>query len=84
MKDDSEVKKSPLCQAITVSGKTVQIDIIEDGEGGWLLEVVDEYNNTTGWEDAFDTEKSALSEALDTIEQEGIGALIGRPTNIVH
>ena len=84
MNDENEVKKSPLCQAVTVGGKTVQIDIIEDGEGGWLLEVIDEHNNTTGWEDPFDTEKSALSEALDTIEQEGIGALIGMPKNKVH
>lgn len=84
MNDENEVKKSPLCQAVTVGGKTVQVDIIEDGEGGWLLEVIDEHNNTTGWEDAFDTEKSALSEALDTIEQEGIGALIGMPKNKVH
>ena len=84
MSDETEVKKSPLCQAVTVGGKTVQIDIIDDGEGGWLLEVIDEYNNTTGWEDAFDTEKSALSEVLDTIEQEGIGVLIGLPKNMVH
>lgn len=84
MNDEIEIKKSPLCQAVTVGGKTVQIDIFEDGEGGWLLEVIDEYNNTTGWEDAFDTDKSALSEALDTIEQEGISALIGMPKNSVH
>jgi len=84
MNDEIEVKKSALCQAVTVGGKTVQIDIYEDGEGGWLLEVIDEHHNSTGWEDSFETEKSALSEALDTIEQEGISALIGLPTHKLH
>ena len=27
----------------TRDGKTVQIDIYENGEGGWLLEVIDDY-----------------------------------------
>ena len=54
MNDETEVKKSALCQAITVGGKTVQIDIYEDGEGGWLLEVICEHSNYTGWEDSFE------------------------------
>ena len=39
-----EIKMSPYCQIVSREGKTVRIDIYEDGEGGWLLEVVDEYN----------------------------------------
>ena len=75
---------SPLCQAVTVKGKTVQVDIYEDGEGGWLLEVVDEHNNSTAWEDPFETEEKALNEALDTIEKEGIESLIGTSGNVLH
>ena len=73
-------RMSALCQSVTRDGKTVQIDIYEDGENGWLLEVVDEYNNSTVWDDPFSTEQSALDEALKTINEEGIGSLIGLPS----
>ena len=84
MNDDIEIKMSPLCQAVTAEGKTVQVDIYEDGEGGWLLEIVDEYSNSTAWEDPFETEEKALHEALDTIEKEGITSLIGTAANVLH
>jgi hypothetical protein len=80
MNEDYEVKMSPLCQPVTRDGKTVQVDIYHDGDGGWLLEVVDEYNNSTVWDDAFETDQNALDEALSTIENEGIDALIGSET----
>ncbi len=72
MNEDYEVKMSHLCQTVSREGKSVRIDIYEDGEGGWLLEVVDEYNNSTVWDDPFKTDESALKEALETIEVEGI------------
>ena len=72
---------SALCQSITRDGKTVQIDIYEDGENGWLLEVVDEYGNSTVWDDPFGNEEHALDEVLKTIKEEGIGCLIGLPSN---
>ena len=84
MNENPEVKMSPLCQAVTREGKTVQIDIYEDSEGGWLLEVVDEYNNSTVWDDPFETDQNALNEALDTIEKEGIVSLIGPGTGVLH
>jgi hypothetical protein len=74
-------KMSSLCQPVTRDGKTVQIDIYEDGEGGWLLEVIDEFNNSTCWDDPFNTEQDALDEALETIKEEGIGSLIGLPSS---
>jgi hypothetical protein len=45
--DDQGPLHSPLAQSLTRDGKTVQIEIYEDGEGGWLLEVVDEHGNST-------------------------------------
>ena len=56
---------SPLSQSVTRDGKTVQIDIYENGEGGWLLEVVDEYGNSTVWDDSFTSDRDALDEALN-------------------
>jgi len=84
MNDVYKIKMSPLSQKISREGKTVQIDIYEDGEGGWLLEVVDEFNNSTLWEDPFDTDDSALKEVLDTIDDEGIAALIGPEKHVLH
>jgi len=41
--DEQAPNHSPLAQSVTRDGNTVQVDIYEDGEGGWLLEVVDEH-----------------------------------------
>ena len=71
---------SPLAQSVTRDGKTVQVDIYQDGEGGWLLEVVDDYGNSTVWDDSFVSDREALDEALKTIDEEGIDSLIGGPS----
>ena len=84
MNEEYVVKDSPLCQSITRDGKTVRVNIIEDGDGGWLLEVVDEYNNSTVWDDPFSTDQAALDEALDAIEKEGIDSLIGMDGVVSH
>lgn len=77
--DDQYPKHSPLTQAVTREGKTVQVDIYEDGEGGWLLEVIDEFNNSTVWNASFQSDQAALEEALRTIDEDGIDSLIGAP-----
>ncbi|WP_078084462.1 hypothetical protein [Microbulbifer mangrovi] len=77
MADDITPQESPLCRAFSDGNHTVNIDIYSDGEDGWLLEIVDENNNTTVWEDAFDTDEEALQEALDALKEEGVGAFIG-------
>ena len=51
--------------------------IYDDGNAGWLLEVVDEFGNSTVWNESFPTDKTALAEALNTIETEGIASVIG-------
>ena len=77
MSDEFEVKISPLSQTISSGGKTVQVEIFEDGLGGWILEVIDEFNNSTVWDDSFETDNAALTEAKKTILAEGVGSLIG-------
>lgn len=84
MAEEYDVKMSPLCQLVTRNGKTVQVDIYEDGEGGWLLEVADQYDNSTVWDEAFDSDDEALAEALDAIEKEGIDEFIGAGTGYLH
>ncbi len=76
MDEEYELIKSPLCQALNSNGITVQVDIYEDGKDGWILEVIDEYNNSTVWDDSFETDESALNEVVQTIKHEGIGVLV--------
>jgi hypothetical protein len=41
---------SILCQRVTRDGTEVDIQIYNDDKGGWLLEVVDEFGNSTVWD----------------------------------
>jgi hypothetical protein len=77
MEDDFEVEMSSLSEELTADGKTVKVDIYRGDTGGWILEVVDEFGNSTVWDDEFDTDSAALDEAKATIKDEGIGSLIG-------
>ena len=77
MEDDDEIIMSPLSQTIASDGKEVDVNIYDDGEGGWILEVVDEHNNSTVWEDVFETDERALNEVRQTIKHEGILVFIG-------
>ena len=62
---------------ITKDDKTVRIDVYPDGEGGWLLEIVDEDWNSTVWDDPFDTAEEAMKVGVQSVEQEGIDTFIG-------
>ena len=54
------------------------------GMRSWILEVVDEYDNSTVWDDPFKTDDEALDEVFDTIEKEGISSLIGTENDYLH
>ena len=69
MNDDYELNMSPLCQEISSGGSTIQVDIYEDGQEGWILEVVDEYGNSRVWEDSFPTDTAALTEVKKMFRQ---------------
>ena len=77
MSEEYEVKSSPLSQSISSGGKTIQVEIYEDGNGKWILEVVDEYHNSTVCDEPFETDRAALIEAKKTILAEGVSTLIG-------
>ena len=68
MSDEPELIFSPLQQAITRSGKTV--------------EVVDELRNSTVWDHEFETDQQALDQVMSEIESDGIEAFIGTPSGI--
>ena len=77
MEDERYPVHSPLSQRVMRGETTVEIEIYEDGKGGWLLEVVDEFGNSTVWDDPFVTDGGALAEALNAIDTEGIESLVG-------
>jgi len=77
MAEEPVPQSSPLSRTFSDGEHSLEIDIYEDGEGGWLLEIVDEHNNSTVWEDAFESDNDALQEALDALKEEGVGAFIG-------
>ena len=74
---DQSPKHSPLTQLVTRDDETVSVEIYEDGEDRWLLEVVDEFGNSTVWDATFESDQDALDEALRTINEDGIDSLIG-------
>lgn len=75
----TELIISPLSQGVTRDGKQIKFEIYDDGEGGWLLESVDEHGNSMVWDNAFPTDQAALDEGMRTIADEGIDVLIGPP-----
>ncbi len=80
MKDDYQLVMSPLCQSITDRERTVRIEIYRGENSDWTLEAVDASNNSTVWDDLFATDQAALDEALRTVREEGIEALVGPPS----
>lgn len=77
MNEAIDIMMSPLCRSFETEGKLVQIDILGDGDGRWLLEVIDKFGYSTVWSDSFSPDQ----EAIDTINKEGIGSLIGSPSH---
>ena len=80
MEDEFDLEMSALCQELSADGQTVQVDIYRGNGSDWHLEVVDEFGNSTVWDDQFPTDQEALDEAKATIKDEGISSLIGSPS----
>ena len=76
--DEIELIYSKHCQSVTRNGRTVNLKIYSSGKNDWILEVVDEDNNSTVWDDPFDTDDEAFQEFERTLKEEGIEAMIGR------
>ena len=72
-----DIIMSELCETIVRMGKTIDIKIFSDDKDGWLLEVVDQYGNSSVWDESFPTDMAAYNEVVEVIHTEGIDALIG-------
>jgi hypothetical protein len=60
----------------TRQGKTVKVEIYSSGKNDWILEVVDEDNNSTVWHDQFETDDEAFQEFERTLKKEGHAAIL--------
>ncbi|MCC6632483.1 MAG: hypothetical protein IT482_10500 [Gammaproteobacteria bacterium] len=81
MSTEPELVVSPLSRTVTKDERSVEVQIYRIEPGQWVLEAVDEFQNSTVWDDQFDTDQQALDELMRTIADDGIGALIGEPAN---
>ena len=78
MNEESILVNSPLSQAISSGGRTVSVDIYKlEHETSWVLEIVDEFNNSTVWDDTFATESAALTQAKKAILENKVSEFIG-------
>jgi len=74
---DTDIVISPLCREIIEDGTKIQVDIYRgEDESGWILEVIDEENASTVWDDPFDTDREALEEVMEVIERDGIRSFL--------
>ena len=82
---DPEIVMSPLCREIVQDGTKVQVDIYRgEDESGWILEVIDEENASTVWDDPFDTDREALEEVMEVIERDGIRSFLDGESEEMH
>ena len=88
MDDEYKIEISPLSRKVTKDGITVEIMIYHDNDDDdddeWHLEVVDQEEGSTVWDDPFPTDQEALDEAMRTIEEEGIATFLVPPDSTVH
>lgn len=68
--DGPEIIHSPLCQTVSRHGVTVRVEIYRGEDSDWILEVVDEGNNSHVWDAGFATDREALDEALRALDED--------------
>ena len=82
---DPEIVMSPLCQEISKDGTKIQVDIYRgEDDPGWVLEVIDEENASTVWDEPFDTDQEALDAAMEIIERDGIRSFLESDPGVTH
>ena len=82
--DEPDFVESPLSQNITRNGVAVRVEIYGDSQGGWILEIVDAENASHVWDEHFETDQLALTEALRALDEEPLeflGRAADRPLN---
>ena len=72
---------SPLCGEISKDGMTIEVHIYRAADDEeWVLEVVDQEDASTVWDDSFATDQAALDEVTRVINKEGIASFLRDPS----
>lgn len=78
MTNDPELEYSPLTQTITQHDRSIDVYIYrQKGGSGWFLEVVDDEDNSSVWEDTFTSDKQAWNLLQKIIAEEGFAIFLG-------
>jgi hypothetical protein len=82
--NDPEIEYSPLCEEVKRDGLTVRVQIyrLRSGDSGWSLEVIDQEDASTVWDDLFATDHEAFAEFSQTLETEGIQSFLTDRTRL--
>lgn len=57
------------------------VEIYRGEDSDWILEVVDEFGNSTVWDDQFATDQAAWDELQRTLLEEGVEVMVGMPSD---
>jgi hypothetical protein len=84
--DEPEIEYSPLCGSVTRDGITVRVEIyrLARSGDGWSLEVVDQEDASTVWDETFPNDKDAYAEFFRTLESDGIRSFAEQPPRGTH
>ncbi len=76
-----EMEHSDFAGEFTDDGVTVLVDIFRaaGSQDAWSMEVIDQEEGLTVWEEPFATDKEAFEEFLATIQRDGIRSLLDDP-----
>jgi hypothetical protein len=84
--DDPEIERSPLSGPVTRDEITVSVEIyrMRVGGDGWSLEVVDDEDGSTVWDETFPTDRDAYEEFQRALEAEGLPGLLEATSDRLH
>ncbi|MDI1259214.1 UPF0149 family protein [Aquabacterium sp.] len=74
--DDIQLIHSPLTQAYSADGHTLQIQIYRSEGAPWILEIEDELGTSTVWDAPFESDEAALVAAFEAIQAEGVHSFL--------
>ena len=81
---DPELLYSPLGQTVEIDGHRFDVEIYRTEDSDWTLEVVDESNASTVWDEPFKSDRAALEEFKRTVRKEGAKAFLEAPPSDNH
>ncbi|MDN3574852.1 hypothetical protein [Methylobacterium longum] len=84
--EDRELEHSSLSGRFTRDGVTVDVKIYRFAgtDDPWQLEVVDQEGSSTAWDKPFPTPQDAFDALNQTVEEEGMAALVVPLKSTIH